>query len=104
VARALLIVAVNVVLYGSEMMMAVRLLQRPHNPETVFSLSTILLGIYAIGLARAWQLLGAPRGVLRWLDPLHHLADDDAPDAVRHAAARQKDDAPLREDGALKRP
>lgn len=75
--HALLIAAVNIVLYGYEIVLAVGLLQHPHSTPILFSLAGILLGVYAVGLARAWQLLGAPSGVLKWLDPLRYLAASD---------------------------
>jgi hypothetical protein len=77
--HALLIVAANVILYGYEVVIAAQLIGHPHNTPVLFTLAGILLGVYAVGLARAWQLLGAPGGVLKWLDPLRYLEDPEAP-------------------------
>lgn len=80
--HALLIVAVNVILYGYEVFLAAQLIRHPHNTPVLFTLAGILLGVYAVGLARAWQLLGAPGGILKWLDPLRYLEDADVPAGV----------------------
>lgn len=96
--HALLIMATNVLLYGYEIVLAVGLLQHPHNTPALFSLAGILLGVYAVGLARAWQLLGAPGGVLKWLDPLRYLSDLDAARDTQPESANAADPA---EDGRV---
>jgi hypothetical protein len=88
VGHALLIVTANLILYGYEVVLAIQLLQHPHNAPTLFTLAGILLGVYAVGLARAWQLLGAPGGILKWLDPLQVLTDTDGPAVPEPAMGR----------------
>ena len=47
-------------------------------PSVVSTLGTLLLVVYGIGVARAWELLGAtPVGLLRWLNPLEGLDDQE---------------------------
>jgi hypothetical protein len=44
-----------------------------------YSIAYLLLGIYGIGLTRAWQLLGAKRrGLLSWFSPLNALDEPTA--------------------------
>jgi len=73
----LVIVSLSVGLYTYEAVLAVLLIIHPHDVAFVGDLTTVLMAIYGIGLTRAWQLLGAPRSVLGWLDPAQHLADDE---------------------------
>jgi len=50
----------------------------------------LLLGIYATGLTRAWQLLGAKRrGFLSWFSPLNDL-DEAGPVASAATKAERK--------------
>ncbi|HEY1388900.1 MAG TPA: hypothetical protein VGF38_10180 [Ktedonobacterales bacterium] len=70
--RALAFVAVSLILYGYEVVLAVLLLIQPDAVGFVYTLTGILLGIYGLGLVRAWELLGAPRSSLvGWFNPLH---------------------------------
>ena len=68
--RVLGVVGLSLVLYGYETVLAVLLLAHPDDVGAVFALGGILLGIYAVGLVRAWELLGAPRGLIMGLNPL----------------------------------
>lgn len=74
VARGVFFVGSSLVLYGLECIYALQVLGafgRPQ-PDAVYSIAYMLLFILAIGLLRAWQLLGAPRrGLFGWLIPLH---------------------------------
>jgi hypothetical protein len=74
--RALAVVVVSFILYGYEVVLAVLLLMQPGAVEFVYRLATILLGVYGLGLVRAWELLGAPRSSLvGWLSPLHEAPE-----------------------------
>jgi hypothetical protein len=53
------LVVIGVCLYGAELYNAIQLLLSPTNATFVSALATLVLGIYALGMARAWQLLGA---------------------------------------------
>jgi hypothetical protein len=51
---------VSAIVYGTELYLGLLLWTRPSTGALV-GLLEVLLGAYAIGLGRAWQLLGAPR-------------------------------------------
>jgi len=76
VARRLFVIVGSLVLYGFELYYAVLIIQAPAETRAFFSLAWLLLGIYGLGLLRAWQLLGARRyGILSWLNPLHEVKE-----------------------------
>lgn len=58
---------VSAIVYGTEIYLGLLLWTRPSTGALV-GLLEVLLGAYAIGLGRAWQLLGAPRvGLITFL-------------------------------------
>lgn len=57
--RGLLLLLVGATIYGYEIVIAVRLWLTPSDTAAMTFLLELLLGAYAIGLARAWELLGA---------------------------------------------
>ena len=69
--RGALLVLGGLVLYGMEMWWALKLLRdSPAEADGSYYtvLAFLLLGVYVVGLGRAWELLGAPqKGVLAWL-------------------------------------
>lgn len=72
-ARRLFYVASGVAVYGFQCFYGFQALGTfgRAQPEAVYSLAYVLMAVLAIGLLRAWQLLGAPRrGFLGWLSPL----------------------------------
>src|SRR5262245_37904940 len=74
--RALAFMLVSLILYGYEVVLAVLLVMQPGTVAFVSTLSVILLGVYALGLVRAWDLLGAPpSSLIGWLNPLHEAPD-----------------------------
>ena len=74
VLRRIFLIVVSFIIYGSELYVAILLLYKPNNLGSFYTLTGLLLGVYGIGLVRAWQLLGARRyGLLRWLNPLTEL-------------------------------
>ena len=71
VRRAALIVA-SLLLYGYELYNAILLVLFPTNSTPISVLAPLLVGIYGLGLERAWQLLGGRNYRLSdWLSPLH---------------------------------
>jgi uncharacterized membrane protein YczE len=60
--RSGLLFVVSAFVYGYEIAIGVQLLAKPFDPSLMTALLALLLGVFAIGLARAWELLGAPQG------------------------------------------
>ncbi|MFL5627651.1 MAG: hypothetical protein ACJ788_18900 [Ktedonobacteraceae bacterium] len=70
--RGSALVVAGLLLYGFELYSAILLLLSPSNSTPVSALAPLLVGIYALGLTRAWQLLGGRSYRLSdWLSPLH---------------------------------
>ncbi len=63
---------VSAAVYATEIFLGTVLWTHPANPSALSGLLEIILAAFAIGLGRAWQLLGAPRiGLLSYaLDQL----------------------------------
>lgn len=59
--RGGLLFLVSALIYGTELYLGLVLWARPTSIGAISGLLEVLLGAYAIGLGRAWQLLGAPR-------------------------------------------
>jgi hypothetical protein len=69
----------------------------------VYGLVSCVLGAFALGLTRAWELLGAQRyGLLGWLSPLRDVHDTESFSRAgnSHAATEQ----PTPDDAALPSP
>lgn len=60
-ARGLILFVVSASIYGTELYLGILLWNQPTSTPVLIGLLEVLLGAYAIGLGRAWQLLGAPR-------------------------------------------
>jgi hypothetical protein len=60
--QALVLLLISAAIYGYEIGIGVRLMFTPADNGSLTVLLELLLGGYSIGLARAWQLLGAPQG------------------------------------------
>jgi hypothetical protein len=69
--RGLLVLA-GLIIYGYEVFFAILLLTTPTDLGPLYGLMGLLIGVYGLGIVRAWQLLGAKRfGVFSgWLNPL----------------------------------
>ena len=67
----------SLALYAYELYYAVLLLHFPKQSDPVLLLTTLLMGIYGIGLLRAWELFGVQRyGLLGWLSPLREVSTE----------------------------
>jgi hypothetical protein len=72
------LLAESLVVYSFELYNGWRLAVEPTKTPYIWALCYVLIGIYAIGLIRAWQLLGVRRqGIVGWLSPLRDLEDLD---------------------------
>ncbi len=60
--RSGLLFVVSAFIYGYEIAIGVQLLSKPFDPGLMTALLALILGVFSIGLARAWELLGAPQG------------------------------------------
>jgi hypothetical protein len=73
--RSILVVAAFVA-YLLQCGFAIRLLVAPTAPDPVYGLAYVLLGVFAVGIWRAFGLLGAKRtGLREWLGP-RRFTDD----------------------------
>ena len=74
--RRAVLVFLSVGLYGLELRDGVGLIIAPTQVGFVYELLFVLLGAFALGLTRAWELLGAQRyGFGGWLSPLQDVSD-----------------------------
>jgi hypothetical protein len=64
--RGLLLFLASVVIYSYEFALGMQLWRDPKSVGALISLLFVLQGAYAVGLGRAWELLGAPRNSLIW--------------------------------------
>jgi hypothetical protein len=77
--RGAFLVLLSVGLYGLELVNGFQLLTDPSQVGIVYGLAACLLSAFALGLTRAWELLGVRRyGLLGWLNPLHDLDDTES--------------------------
>lgn len=78
--------AISTAIYGYEAFIGFQLLLHPGHIGFTVALTELLLGVYAIGLGRSWELLGGPGGgISRWLNPLRDM-EDAAPMSITVAA------------------
>ena len=74
VVRRVFLILVSIIIYGYEFYFAILIILEPNSVGNIYSLAGLLLGVYGIGLTRAWQLLGARRfGLGGWLSPLQEV-------------------------------
>ena len=74
VVRRVFLILVSIIVYGYEFYYAILIILKPNSVGNIYTLAGLLLGVYAIGLTRAWQLLGARRfGLGGLLSPLREL-------------------------------
>ena len=74
----------SALIYGSEFAIGIQLWASSSNTGFLTGLLELLLGAYAIGLGRAWELLGAPRfGFVPTLAALLRRARQSKPPAPK---------------------
>jgi hypothetical protein len=61
VRRGLTLFLISAAIYGYELAIGIRLWTVPSDTGALQGLLELMLGAYAVGLGRAWELLGAPR-------------------------------------------
>jgi hypothetical protein len=75
--RRLLVVAISTGIYAGIVWQGVVLVRHSADTGPLNTLDGLLLGLFALGLVRAWELLGVRRyGLLSsWLNPLHDVSE-----------------------------
>jgi hypothetical protein len=64
------------VVFAIESLVGLRLILRPTDEDAFRWLGAVIIGLYALGMLRAWTLLGDPQhGWSGWLNPLQDLPD-----------------------------
>jgi hypothetical protein len=77
--RRTFLVMLSVALYGLELVNALNLSIDPSQVGAVYGLVFLLWGAFALGLIRAWELLGVHRyGLLGWLNPLRDVNETES--------------------------
>jgi hypothetical protein len=82
-ARGLVLVLAGQLIYGWEIAAGWQAVQAPKDVGPVWTIANLVIAAYGLGLVRAWELLGARRGVglLRWLSPLGD-SDEQSPPSI----------------------
>jgi hypothetical protein len=74
VMRGVFLLLASATIYGYEFALGINMWRNPTNKGLVISLVFVLIGGYAIGLGRAWELLGAPRtGLVSYVSALFNV-------------------------------
>jgi hypothetical protein len=74
----LLMIFVSLAVYLVEGYFGIRLLLVPDDALAVEGIALVLVLLYALGLIRAWELLGIEQiGLRRWLNPLQQFTDSE---------------------------
>jgi hypothetical protein len=85
--RAILILT-SLILYGFELYYTILLLRSPGDTGSVLVLADLVMGVYGLGIVRAWELLGASRfGLLRWFNPLYDINENRLTEADKEKPA-----------------
>lgn len=90
-------IAIGVLIYGLQFYYAFEAIRYPGDMSWAYSSVYLLLAIYATGLTRAWQLLGAKRRSVffAWFSPLNDLEEPRAkPQANSTDAQREAGKTP----------
>lgn len=100
--RGEFLVLLSFALYGLELVNAFQLINDPTQVGFVYGLLFTLLGVFVLGLTRAWELLGVQWGLFGWLNPLRDVQDTGSLSRAgnAHAAVEQ----PTTDDAALHSP
>ncbi len=65
---------VSLAVYAAEGYCGVRLLLSPDDPLAIEGIAIVLILLYALGIIRAWELLGVEQiGLRYWLNPLQQF-------------------------------
>lgn len=88
------------VLYGTELLVGIQLQRTPGARGLLSNLVGLLFAVFALGIGRSWELLGARKGgIFWWLSPLADLDDeprvttDGTPQPASRGEKAVRDDA-----------
>lgn len=99
--RSLILLVGSAAIYGGEIAVGYALYRHPSALDALTGLLELLLGAYAIGLGRAWELLGAPRtGFISRLVARLDREPKPPPGKSQRARSRERHD---REIGEIRR-
>lgn len=87
-------IAIGLLVYGVQFFYAFEALSYPGDASWAYASVYLLLAIYATGLTRAWQLLGAKRRsvLFAWFSPLSDLEEPRAQPSERSTDAQTDTD------------
>jgi hypothetical protein len=75
-------------MYASEGLLGLRLILRPTDVDALRWLAVLIIGLYTLGILRAWTLLGDPQhGWSGWLNPLQDLSARIETDVPKDASS-----------------
>lgn len=89
--RRITLALVSLVVYALQLWYGIELIRTPGDADPIYALVYLFIAIYAIGLTRAWELLGARRQGLRFLLGLQRDRQDAMPDT--HSEERSPADS-----------
>jgi hypothetical protein len=76
--RRVIMVVVSLGLYVLQLRQGIGLIAEPAQVGFVYGMLFLLMGTFALGLIRAWELLGAQRyGLGGWLNPLRDVGEEE---------------------------
>ena len=81
----------GLLLYGAELDYGIKLTHDPGAVQYVHSIATLLLGLYALGIARAWQLVGGRGSLLRGRVLRSSIGGLEGPGAQPNKAEKNKE-------------
>jgi hypothetical protein len=83
-------IAICLLTYGLQFFYGLQYVRYPGDAGYAYSIAYLLLAVYAVGISRAWQLLGAKRrGLFSWFSPLNELDEPGSPALPRPEAGRE---------------
>ncbi|HJT59215.1 MAG TPA: hypothetical protein VJ761_22100 [Ktedonobacteraceae bacterium] len=86
--RRTFLIIVSVTVYGYQLYNGVILFINPADANAIYALTMLVIGVYGVGLTRAWQLLGARYyGLTGWLSIMHEMNEKPPVTADQHSPA-----------------
>lgn len=97
--HVMLLGLISTVLYLIQSVLALQLLVEPRGQNPIRGLAVVVVGLYFVGIVRAWTLLGDPQqGWSGWLNPLQDLVVPGEPDTLQEDFVAAQDRQVHRQD------